>query len=100
MTQPDSIMSAEAFASKLAINPAYGLTGTQQITWTELIKARDEAVRNAALEEAAEFVNNHYYKEGFGENGVVKKTWQRAKKWGNPMVEAIRILKTPSKETV
>lgn len=88
MTQPDSIMSAEAFASKLAINPAYGLTGTQQITWTELIKARDEAVRNAALEDVLSLPHIP----------VVTGT-ERGPRYGRQIDDdKIKALKTPSKE--
>lgn len=59
MNQPDSILSAEEFGEQIDVLWTDWHDRIMRAKLVIAIKARDEAVRNAALEEAALFAGNH-----------------------------------------
>lgn len=91
-TKTDSIMSAEEFSSYIfdeyLVSVPHVAAGFRLGKAMEAVKARDEAIRNAALEEAANQLCDNY--PGNGMQNIRER---------KILVGELRNMKTPSKET-
>lgn len=102
MTQQDSILSAEDFAvmafGKIACENGFTCQNYTEnpvsqfcTTLEKLIKARDEAVRNAALDEAIDSLSTTRSYAGAQNDRTTTRYCSLA-------IDALQQLKTPSKE--